>query len=262
MDNEPRPDLLPDVRFKIAVASGKGGVGKSTVTSNLTVALAQLGYRVALMDADIYGPSQQMMMGIDEKPFVGKEDNKLLPIQRHGVFVATLGALMDADRPAIWRGPMVMKAVDQLLFGVRWGKKDFLVVDLPPGTGDVQLTLTQRVALSGVIIVTTPQEVALIDARKGIAMFQKTGVPILGVIENMAFYRCPECSHEAAIFRRGGGREMAEALKVAFLGEVPFDPEIVLGSDGGIPVVAQEPGSAVARTYAGIAATVAATLGA
>jgi len=245
--------LLGDVRFKVAVASGKGGVGKSTVTANLAVALVRLGYRVGLMDADIYGPSQQMMMGVDEKPYVDKNDHRLLPVQRHGVFVATLGALMDVDQPAVWRGPMVMKAVDQFLAGVRWGQKDFLLVDLPPGTGDVQLTLTQRIALSGAIIVTTPQDVALIDARKGLNMFRKVGVPALGLIENMSHYVCSECGHEESIFKRGGGREMAQRLDVPFLGEIPIDPRIVIGGDSGQPIVALEPDSPAAVIYMAIA---------
>jgi ATP-binding protein involved in chromosome partitioning len=255
-------DLLPDVRFKVAVASAKGGVGKSTVTANLAVALGRLGYAVGLMDADIYGPSQQMMMGIDEKPYVDKHDHRLLPIQRHGVWVATLGALMDPDRPAVWRGPMLMKAVDQLVAGVRWGRLDFLLVDLPPGTGDVQLTLSQRVALSGAVVVTTPQEVALIDARKGIAMFQQVSVPILGILENMSYYVCGQCGHEETIFKRGGGREMAGRLGVPFLGEVPIDPDVVIGGDSGRPIVASHPDSASARAYVNAAETIAKALGA
>ena len=255
-------DLLPDVRFKVAVASAKGGVGKSTATANLAVALARLGYAVGLMDADIYGPSQQMMMGIDEKPYVDKHDHRLLPIQRHGVWVATLGALMDPDRPAVWRGPMLMKAVDQLIAGVRWGKLDYLLVDLPPGTGDVQLTLTQRIALSGAVVVTTPQEVALIDARKGIAMFKQVGVPILGILENMSYYVCGQCGHEETIFKRGGGREMAGRLGVPFLGEVPIDPDVVIGGDSGRPIVASHPDSAAAGTYVSAAQAIAKALGA
>jgi len=253
-------DLLPDVRFKVAVASAKGGVGKSTVTANLAVALVRLGYAVGLMDADIYGPSQQLMMGVDEKPYVDKHDHRLLPIQRHGVWIATLGALMDPERPAVWRGPMLMKAVDQLLAGVRWGRLDFLLVDLPPGTGDVQLSLTQRTELSGAVIVTTPQEVALVDARKGIAMFQKAGVPVLGIVENMSFYVCSDCGHQEAIFKRGGGREMAARLGVPFLGEVPIDPAVVVGGDSGRPIVGLAPESPAARAYAGAAETVARTL--
>jgi ATP-binding protein involved in chromosome partitioning len=253
-------DLLPDVRFKVAVASVKGGVGKSTVTANLAVALARLGYAVGLMDADIYGPSQQMMMGVDEKPYVDKHDHRLLPIQRHGVWVATLGALMDPDRPAVWRGPMLMKAVDQLVAGVRWGRLDFLLVDLPPGTGDVQLTLSQRIAISGAVVVTTPQEVALLDARKGIAMFQKVGVPILGILENMSYHLCAQCGHEEAIFKRGGGRQMAERLAVPFLGEIPLDANVVIGGDSGRPVVAFDRDSAAARIFVSAAEAVATTL--
>jgi ATP-binding protein involved in chromosome partitioning len=253
-------DLLPQVRFKVAVASGKGGVGKSTLAANLAVALARIGQKVGLLDADIYGPSQQVMMGIDEKPFVDKSDNKLLTIERHGVRVATLGAVMSTDQPAAWRGPMVMKAVDQLLGGVRWGRLDVLVVDLPPGTGDVQLTLTQRVSLSGAVIVTTPQEVALIDARKGLNMFRQAGVPLLGIVENMSYYLCPHCGREEEIFKRGGGRRTAEALQVPFLGEIPIDPRIVTGGDSGSPIVALAPESPAARAYLGVAEAVARSL--
>jgi ATP-binding protein involved in chromosome partitioning len=253
-------DLLPQVRFKVAVASGKGGVGKSTLAANLAVALARLGQKVGLLDADIYGPSQQVMMGIDEKPYVDKSDNKLLTIERHGVRVATLGAVMNPDQPAAWRGPMVMKAVDQLLAGVRWGRLDLLIVDLPPGTGDVQLTLTQRVSLSGAVIVTTPQEVALIDARKGLNMFRQARVPLLGIVENMSYYLCPHCGREEEIFKRGGGRRTAEALQVPFLGEIPIDPRIVIGGDSGSPIVALAPESPAARAYSGVAEAVARAL--
>ena len=258
----PSRELLPDVRFKVAVASAKGGVGKSTVTANLAVALSRLGYRVGLLDADIYGPSQQMMMGITEKPYVDKNDNRLLPIQRHGVWVATLGALMDVEQPAIWRGPMLMKAMDQLLGGVRWGQLDFLLADLPPGTGDVQLTLTQRITLSGAVIVTTPQEVALLDARKSLRMFQKVNVPVLGIIENMSSYRCARCGHQEDIFKRGGGVAMAARLSVPFLGEIPIDARIVLGGDSGNPIVALEPEGAAAHAFMAAAAAVATGLGA
>jgi ATP-binding protein involved in chromosome partitioning len=258
----PGREVLPDVRFKVAVASAKGGVGKSTVTANLALALSRLGYSVGLLDADIYGPSQQMMMGIAEKPYVDKNDNRLLPIHRHGVRVATLGAVMDVEQPAIWRGPMLMKAVDQLLGGVRWGKLDFLLADLPPGTGDVQLTLTQRIALSGAVIVTTPQEVALLDARKSLRMFQKVRVPVLGIIENMSRYRCRQCGHQEDIFKHGGGAAMAGRLGVPFLGEIPIDPQIVLGGDSGEPIVALEPEGAAARAFMAAAEAVAKGLGA
>ncbi len=253
---------LPDIRFKVAVASGKGGVGKSTVTANLALALSRLGFGVGLMDLDIYGPSQQMMMGIAEKALVDGDDNMLLPLVRHGVRVSTLGALMDVDQPAIWRGPMVMKAVEQLLGGVRWGRLDFLIADLPPGTGDVQLTLTQKTALSGAVIVTTPQDVALIDARKGLAMFQKVKVPLLGIVENMSYYVCPQCGHEGHIFKHGGGRDTAEKLKVPFLGEIPIDPRIALGGDSGQPIVDLEPESTASKAFMNIARAVANALGA
>jgi len=253
---------LAQIRFKVAVASGKGGVGKSTVTANLAVALARLGYKVGLMDLDIYGPSQQMMMGISEKPFVDADDSLLQPQVRHGVRVATLGALMDVDQPAVWRGPMVMKAVEQLLTGVRWGLLDFLIADLPPGTGDVQLTLSQKAALSGAVIVTTPQDVALVDARKGLAMFQKVGVRVLGLVENMASYVCPSCGHVDHPFKHGGGRTTAEKLSIPFLGEVPMHPRIVEGGDSGIPIVELEPESVAARAFINAARVVASTLGA
>lgn len=253
---------LAQIRFKVAVASGKGGVGKSTVTANLAVALAQLGYKVGLMDLDIYGPSQQMMMGIAEKPFVDADDNLLQPQTRHRVRVATLGALMGADQPAVWRGPMVMKAVEQLLTGVRWGLLDFLLADLPPGTGDVQLTLTQKAALSGAVIVTTPQDVALVDARKGLAMFQKVGVRVLGLVENMASYVCPACGHVDHPFKQGGGRSTAAQLSVPFLGEIPLHARIVEGGDAGTPIVELEPDSAAAQAFVAAARSIASAVGA
>lgn len=256
----PSGEILPEVRFKVAVASGKGGVGKSTVTANLALALTRLGYRVGLMDSDIYGPSQQMMMGITEKPYVNEED-KIVPIERHGVKVISLGFLMDVDTPVIWRGPMVMKAVEQFLQDVAWGKLDFLLVDLPPGTGDAQLTLTQKIQLSGAVIVTTPQEVSLIDARKGLAMFEKVNVPLLGIIENMSYYECPSCGHREEIFKHGGGRRTAERLGVPFLGEIPIDPKIVSGGDEGMPIVIAEPKSVATAAYMSVADNIARTLG-
>jgi ATP-binding protein involved in chromosome partitioning len=244
--------ILADVRYKIAVASGKGGVGKSTVAANLALALERVGYRVGLMDSDIYGPSQQMMMGIDEKPYVN-ESNQIVPVERFGVKVMSLGFLMDVDQPVIWRGPMVMKAVEQFLQDVAWGALDFLVIDLPPGTGDAQLTLTQKIHLSGAVIVTTPQDVSLIDARKGLAMFQKVNVPVLGIVENMSYYVCPQCGHRDEIFKHGGGRRTAEQLRVPFLGEIPLDPRVTIGGDSGRPIVAGEPKSAVTEAYLRIA---------
>jgi ATP-binding protein involved in chromosome partitioning len=251
----PAAAVLPDVRRKIAVASGKGGVGKSTVAANLALALQRLGYRVGLLDSDVYGPSQQMMMGIDEKPMVNA-DNQIVPLEKWGVKVMSLGFLMDVDQPVIWRGPMVMKAVEQFLQDVAWGKLDCLVIDLPPGTGDAQLTLTQKVHLDGAVIVTTPQDVALIDARKGLAMFQRVNVPVLGIVENMSYYLCPECGHREEIFRHGGGRRTAEQLGVPFLGEIPIDPKVAIGGDEGRPIVAGEPRSAVTEAYLRIAESV------
>jgi ATP-binding protein involved in chromosome partitioning len=252
----PETPILRDVRFKIAVASGKGGVGKSTVAANLALALERVGYGVGLMDSDIYGPSQQMMMGIDEKPYVN-ESNQIVPIERYGVRVMSLGFLMDVDQPVIWRGPMVMKAVEQFLQDVAWGSLDFLVIDLPPGTGDAQLTLTQKIHLSGAVIVTTPQDVSLIDARKGLAMFQKVNVPVLGIVENMSYYVCPECGHREEIFKHGGGERTAKQLQVPFLGEIPLDPRVTIGGDAGKPIVASEPTSAVTEAYLRIADAVA-----
>src|SRR6185436_6484971 len=228
--------------FKVAVASGKGGVGKSTVAANLALALARVGHKVGLMDSDIYGPSQQMMMGIDEKPYVN-ETNQIVPIERYGVKVMSLGFLMDVDQPVIWRGPMVMKAVEQFLQDVAWGTLDVLVIDLPPGTGDAQLTLTQKVHLSGAVIVTTPQDIALIDARKGLAMFQKVNVPVLGIIENMSYFLCPHCGERSDIFSHGGARREAERLGTDFLGEVPLDMAIRETSDDGRPITVSDPQS-------------------
>ena len=255
----PSAEILKDVRFKIAVASGKGGVGKSTVAANLALALERVGHRVGLMDSDIYGPSQQMMMGIDEKPYIN-EANQIVPIERYGVKVMSLGFLMDVDQPVIWRGPMVMKAVEQFLQDVAWGALDFLVIDLPPGTGDAQLTLTQKIHLSGAVIVTTPQDVSLIDARKGLAMFQKVNVPVLGIVENMSYYLCPKCGNREEIFKHGGGRRTAEQLKVPFLGEIPLDPKVAIGGDSGVPIVAGEPKSAVTEAYLRIAEAIVKTL--
>jgi ATP-binding protein involved in chromosome partitioning len=257
----PSANILPEVRFKVAVASGKGGVGKSTVAANLALALQRLGHGVGLMDSDIYGPSQQMMMGIDEKPFINPS-NQIVPIERYGVKVMSLGFLMDVDQPVIWRGPMVMKAVEQFLQDVAWGRLDFLVIDLPPGTGDAQLTLTQKIHLSGAVIVTTPQDVSLIDARKGLAMFQKVNVPVLGIVENMSYYVCPSCGHRDEIFKHGGGKRTAEQLKVPFLGEIPLDPKVALGGDSGRPIVAGEPKSAVTQAYLSIAEEISKQLGA
>ncbi|HEX9943815.1 MAG TPA: P-loop NTPase [Thermoanaerobaculia bacterium] len=231
--------LIPEVKHVVAVASGKGGVGKSTVAANLAVALAQLGYRVGLLDADIYGPSVPTMFGIAEKPRV--VGNRIHPFFKHGVTVMSLGFILETDTPVIWRGPMVMRAIEQMLGDVEWGALDYLVLDLPPGTGDAQLTVTQRIPLSGAVIVTTPQDVALIDARKGLAMFRKVNVPVIGIIENMSTFVCPHCGRETDVFKRGGGERTADFLGTAFLGSIPLDPKIVLGGDAGVPITVAEP---------------------
>ena len=233
------PDLIPEVQHVVAVASGKGGVGKSTVASNLAVRLGQLGHRVGLLDADIYGPSLPMMFGIEGQPVV--HDNRLQPFEKHGIRVMSLGFILDVDQPVVWRGPMVMKAIEQMLGDVDWGPLDYMIVDLPPGTGDAQLTISQRVPLAGAVIVTTPQDIALIDARKGLAMFQKVQVPVLGIVENMSGFACPHCGEVTEIFKTGGGERTAEHLETPFLGAVPLDPAIMRGGDSGVPVVAAEP---------------------
>ncbi len=246
--------LIPEVRHVVAVASGKGGVGKSTVASNLAVRLAQLGHRVGLLDADIYGPSVPTMFGIDERPRV--EGNRMLPFERYGISLMSLGFVLEADTPVVWRGPMVMRALEQLLGDVAWGALDYLIVDLPPGTGDAQLTLTQKVPLSGAVIVTTPQDVALIDARKGLAMFRKVNVPVIGIIENMSGFCCPSCGTTTDIFKSGGGQRISEVLGSAFLGRIPLDPAIVAGGDDGVPIVVSAPDGPHADAFLRVAESV------
>ena len=231
-------NLLPEVQHVVAVASGKGGVGKSTVAANLAVKMAQMGYRVGLLDADIYGPSVPMMFGIKGNPVV--HDNRLQPFEQHGIKLMSLGFLLDVDTPVIWRGPMVVRAIEQMLGDVDWGPLDYLIVDLPPGTGDAQLTISQKIPMSGAVIVTTPQDIALIDARKGLAMFRKVNVPVVGIIENMSTFVCPHCGEETAIFKQGGGERTAEILGCPFLGRVPLDPAIVEGGDAGEPIVVSQ----------------------
>jgi ATP-binding protein involved in chromosome partitioning len=245
-------DLIPGVRHALAVASGKGGVGKSTIAVNLAAALAGQGARVGLLDADVYGPSIPLMTGIDEQPALAP-DGTLVPFERFGVRLMSLGFLVDRESAVIWRGPMVMKALEQLLRDVRWGELDYLVVDMPPGTGDAQLTLSQKVRLAGSVIVTTPQDVALADARKGVAMFRKVDVPVLGIVENMSYFECPHCSSRTDIFGHGGGRAEATRLGVPFLGEVPLDPAIRALSDAGEPIVTADPSCAQARALVEIA---------
>ncbi|MFA7332579.1 MAG: Mrp/NBP35 family ATP-binding protein [Candidatus Delongbacteria bacterium] len=233
------PKLLNQVKHVVAVASGKGGVGKSAVASNLAVALAAAGYRTGLLDADIYGPSVQLIMGTLERPFV--QDNKIIPLEAHGVHMLSIGHLIEEDAAMIWRGPMVMQALTQLMQDVLWPELDFMVVDMPPGTGDAQLTMAQRVKLSGVVVVTTPQEVALIDARKAITMFRKVEVPILGIIENMSWFQCPDTGRRHHIFGQGGGAREAERQHVPLLAELPIDIRIREGGDLGRPIVTQDP---------------------
>ena len=252
--------LLPDVRHIVAVASGKGGVGKSTTAVNLAVALAQQGHRVGLLDADIYGPSLPRMLGLAAKPDV--RDGRMIPLQAWGLLAMSIGFLVDADTAMIWRGPMVMGALEQMMGQVEWGALDLLVVDMPPGTGDAQLTMAQRVSLSGAVIVSTPQDIALIDARRGVRMFEKTLVPVLGLVENMSTFCCPNCGHETALFGHGGARREAEALGVPFLGEIPLLLDIRTTADAGTPITASDPDSPAAAAYQMIAARVWAALAA
>ena len=246
------PAGVPGVKAIIAVASGKGGVGKSTTSINLALALRDLGMKVGVLDADIYGPSMPKLLAIREKPqTVGGK--RLKPINRYGLAVMSIGFLIEEETPMIWRGPMVISALTQMLREVEWGELDIMVVDMPPGTGDAQLTMAQQVPLAGAVIVSTPQDLALIDARRGIAMFQRVNVPILGVVENMSYFLCPQCGTRSDIFGHGGARLEAERLKVPFLGEVPLDMTIRETSDSGLPVVATQPDGPHAKTYRGIA---------
>jgi ATP-binding protein involved in chromosome partitioning len=244
-----KPGASRGVKRAVAIASGKGGVGKSTFAVNHACVLAQIlaargrPGRVGLMDIDIYGPSVPLMIGLKGRPEVEGEgpDSCLIPMERHGVKVMSMGFLVDDNTPVVWRGPMVMKTVQQFVQNVKWGELDVLLVDLPPGTGDAQLTLTQKVPLAGAVIVTTPQDVALIDARKGLAMFRKVNVPVIGIVENMSTFVCPHCGQVTDIFKKGGGERTAAQLGTAFLGAVPLDPKIVLGGDSGVPIVVAEP---------------------
>jgi ATP-binding protein involved in chromosome partitioning len=247
--------LVPGVTHIIAVASGKGGVGKSTVAANLALALKADGLRVGVLDADIYGPSMPRMLGISGRP--QSRDGKILePMENYGLKVMSIGFLIKEDTPMIWRGPMVIGALEQMMRDVNWGELDVLVVDMPPGTGDAQLTLAQRVPLAGVVIVSTPQDIALLDARKGLAMFRKVNVPVLGIVENMSTFICPNCGHESHIFSHGGARACAEELKVPFLGEIPLNMEIRETSDSGAPVTVSAPESENARRFLNIARAV------
>jgi ATP-binding protein involved in chromosome partitioning len=248
--------LLPRVKNVVAVASGKGGVGKSTTAANLALALAAEGASVGILDADIYGPSQPMMMGIDGKP-ESRDGQTMEPMENHGVQVMSIGFLVEADNPMIWRGPMVTQALEQLLRQTNWSDLDYLIVDMPPGTGDIALTLSQRVPLTGAVIVTTPQDIALLDAKKGLKMFEKVGVPILGVVENMAVHVCSRCGHAEHIFGEGGGRRMAEQYGVDYLGALPLSMRIREQADSGRPSVIADPDGEAAAIYRGLARKVA-----
>jgi ATP-binding protein involved in chromosome partitioning len=248
--------VMPAVKNIIAVASGKGGVGKSTVAANLALALAAEGARVGVLDADIYGPSQPMMLGISGKP-QSIDGQSIEPMENYALQVSSIGFLIDADQPMVWRGPMVTQALQQLLGQTNWKEIDYLVVDMPPGTGDIQLTLAQHVPVTGAVIVTTPQDIALIDAKKGLKMFEKVGIPILGIVENMAVHVCSACGHAEHIFGAEGGRKMAEQYGVELLGSLPLDMRIREQTDSGRPTVVAEPDSAITAAYKEIARKVA-----
>ena len=248
--------LLPNVKNIIAVSSGKGGVGKSTTAVNLALALAAEGATVGILDADIYGPSQPMMLGVTGRPETIVE-NTIEPLKAHGIQVMSIGFLIDADNPMVWRGPMATSAMEQLLQQTNWQNLDYLIVDMPPGTGDIQLTLSQKVPVTGAIVVTTPQDIALLDAKKGLKMFEKVGIPILGIVENMSIYVCPNCNHQEHIFGAGGGQKMCDQYGVDFLGSLPLNLSIREQADAGRPTVVADPDGAISAIYKNIARQVA-----
>ena len=249
---------LPGVKNIVAVASGKGGVGKSTVAANLAVALGQSGAAVGLMDSDIYGPNIPIMMGIKQRP--DAEEDKIIPLEAHGVKLMSMGFISGDNVPVIWRGPMVTKMIEKFLHNVSWGDLDYLILDLPPGTGDVQITIRQSVDVIGAVIVTTPQNLALEDVKRGILMFQQVEVPILGLIENMSFFNCPKCQSRSDIFGHHGGREMSEQMGIPFLGEIPLDGQIRDAGDIGVPITVGQPDSATARTFQDIVGKLASSI--
>ena len=256
----PTPKHFANLGKVLAISSGKGGVGKSTVAVNLAVALAQGGARVGLMDADIYGPNIPRMMGLSGAPPVIKE--KIVPLEAFGVKVISLGMMIEPDQPAIWRGPIVMKIINQFLQDVAWGQLDYLIVDMPPGTGDAQLSLVQATNVDGAVIVTTPQEVSVGDALRGVKMFQRVGVPVLGIVENMSWFECPHCGKPTALFGSGGGERLAKAMELPLLGQVPLYPRVMEGGDTGAPIVTADASSAAARALAAVAGRIAEAIGA
>jgi ATP-binding protein involved in chromosome partitioning len=252
--------LLPQVRAIVAVASGKGGVGKSTTAANLAVSFRSMGLRTAMLDADIYGPSLPTMMGISGRP--SSPDGKIIiPMEAHGITCMSIGFLVPQDTPMIWRGPMVMGALEQMMGDVQWGPQDILVVDMPPGTGDAQLTMAQRVPIAGAVIVSTPQDLSLIDAKKGLNMFRKVEVPVLGIVENMSYFTCPHCGERSDIFAHGGAAQAATQMGVDFLGEIPLDMAIREGGDNGTPIAVSDPDGAHAQAYRAIAENIWAKVG-
>lgn len=246
---------VPGVKHLIAVASGKGGVGKSTTTTNLAMALASTGARVGILDADLYGPSQPRMLGLNGLPDT-TDSGMLEPMIGHGIQCMSIGFLVDDESPIIWRGPMITQALTRLMYETRWDNLDYLIVDMPPGTGDIHLTMAQKMPVSGAVIVTTPQDIALLDARKGLKMFEKVNVPVLGIIENMSTHICGQCGHEEHIFGEGGARKMAEEAGTGLLGELPLDIRIRTGSDSGQPVLVTDPEGTLAAAYQSIATRV------
>jgi ATP-binding protein involved in chromosome partitioning len=251
----PTPVAYPHLGRIIAVSSGKGGVGKSTVATNIAVALGQAGYRVGVMDADIYGPNIPRMLGLTGAPPV--LNNKIIPLQAHGIKVISLGVMIPRDQPAIWRGPIVMKIVTQFLQDVEWGTLDFLIVDMPPGTGDAQLSLVQATRVHGALIVTTPQEVSVGDALRGVKMFETVKVPVLGIVENMSYFECPHCGKPSPIFGSGGGQRLATEVGLPLLAQIPLDPRVVIGGDSGAPAVVAGPDSSAAKALTALAGRVA-----
>ncbi|MEA2076792.1 MAG: Mrp/NBP35 family ATP-binding protein [Candidatus Marinimicrobia bacterium] len=248
-------DLQKKLRYTkhvIAIASGKGGVGKSTVAANLALSLKEKGFSVGLLDLDLYGPSVPMMFG-QHKPTESVSEEGILPAEKYGIQLMSLGFFLDSNSAVIWRGPLVIKAVDQLLNEVFWKQMDYLIIDLPPGTGDIQLSLVQKIALSGAIIVTTPQDLALADVKRGINMFEKVNVPILGIVENMSYFQCPECGHKSYIFGQNGGYKESERSKVDFLGEIPLNEDIMSAADTGCPIVESKPAGEESKYYMEIA---------